>query len=53
LAKSSRQDGPIKAQSGWWKAAFRVSPADVVKALPDCAETRFDHRLKFEVPVKP
>ena len=40
---------PIKAQSGWWKAAFRVAPADVVKALLDFGEARFDHRLKFEV----
>src|SRR5450631_679493 len=43
---------PIKAQSDCGRAArstFRVAPADVVKALLDCGEARFDHRLKFEV----
>src|SRR4029079_12069846 len=42
----------MKAQSGWWKGArstFRVAPADVVKALLDCGEARFNNRLKFEV----
>src|SRR5450631_3973768 len=43
---------PIKAQSDCGRAArstFRVAPADVVKALLDCGEARFDHRPKFEV----
>src|ERR1700688_2914019 len=31
------------------RSTFRVAPADVVKALLDCGEARFDHRLKFEV----
>lgn len=28
---------------------FRAAPADVVKALLDCGEARFDDRLEFEV----
>jgi hypothetical protein len=35
--------------AGHARATFRVAPADVVKALLDCCEARFDHRLKFEV----
>jgi hypothetical protein len=44
--------GPIKHNQAGGRAAcstFRVAPADVVKALLDCGEARFDHRLKFEV----
>src|SRR5882724_10235971 len=44
--------GLIKHHQAGGRAArstFRVAPADVVKALLDCGEARFDHRLKFEV----
>jgi hypothetical protein len=40
----------IKATLGFAaRSTFRVAPADVVKALLDGGETRFNHRLKFEV----
>ena len=41
----------LAAKAGGWAArsTFRVALADVVKALLDCGEARFDHRLKFEV----
>ena len=31
------------------RSTFRVTPADVVEALLDGGEARFDHRLEFEV----
>jgi hypothetical protein len=42
---------PQKAQAdgGAARSTFRAAPTDVVKALLDCGEARFDHRLKFEV----
>src|SRR4030081_3256071 len=39
----------IRLVEGLHAQPFRVAPADVVKALLDCGEARFDHRLKFEV----
>src|SRR6516225_530620 len=50
-AKSERDRYPVCNQAGGNAAlsSFRVAPADMVKALLDCGEARFDHRLKFEV----
>ena len=56
FAVGSHQEGLgsdfAEVRQVWWRAArstFRVAPADVVKALLDGGEARFDHRLEFEV----